>query len=303
MTPSRTGGPAKIDYLIAGPEKASSGDFAFARFEIDLLVRTGAAAGLAVRPVDWRAPDAGAEADLVVVGPCWDYQDDADAFLSRLDTIAARTPLENPPALLRWNARKTYLQNLAEAGVPVVPTRWGDRAGPHDLARAFDEWACDKIVVKPQVGAGALGLFRVDRAGADAVDPAHPTLRRAHMVQPFLPAVTAEGEISMIFFGGAFSHALVKRPKAGDFRSQGEYGARETRLDPSPGDRTVAERAIAAAPAAAKPLYARVDMVRGADGGLMVMELELIEPQLYFNVATDAVEAFVRAIRARLAER
>ena len=164
----------------------------------------------------------------------------------------AERPLFNPPALMRWNTRKTYLQELAAAGIPVVPSRFGP-ADAASVAAAFAAFGCDEVVAKPQVSGGAWQTVRLKRG--DPVEPIADAI-----IQPFLPAVGGEGELSFLFVGGRFSHAVRKVAAAGDFRIQPQYGGVLTAFTPDAADVALAERVIAAAPAA--PLYARVDLIR-----------------------------------------
>ncbi len=288
----------RVSHLIAGPEKASSGDFAYAQEEIDLLRAAGDRLGLSILAEAWDDPHAATDADLIIVGPVWDYQDRASDFLNRMEALNNVAPVLNPPDLIRWNLRKTYLRELEQAGARIPPTLWSDKSGPSVLTRAFDHFDTETIVVKHQIGAGAVGLVKLDRADLD--DPGAPRpLPGPILIQPFLDSLPSEGELSFIFFDGSLAHALLKKPKPGDFRSQGEYGATETRLTPSDADRAAAEQALAAVPGDHAPLYARVDLARLEDGALAVMEIELIEPQLYFNVAPDSADAFAAAIARR----
>jgi hypothetical protein len=237
---------------------------------------------------DWAAFDA------ALIGSTWDYTDRLDAFLATLETIEDHIPLFNPSALVRWNSRKTYLRTLGGRGVPVVPTMWLDEAGPADIGAAFDWFGADDIVVKRQIGAGAEGQHRLRRG-----DPL-PAMPDPMMVQPFLPAITGEGETSFIFIAGALSHTLLKTAAPGDYRVQSTYGGRENAIAPPPADLEAARAVLAALNE--PPLYARVDMVRGEDGRLLLMELELIEPFLYPLQGERLGESMYEALAQRLSQ-
>jgi glutathione synthase/RimK-type ligase-like ATP-grasp enzyme len=199
-------------------------------------------------------------------------------------------PLVNAPALLRWNSDKRYLDELARAGVPVVPTRFVALADEAALAEARAEFGMDELVVKPRISASAAGTTRAgpgDRA---------PHLADA-MIQPFIASVQDQGELSTFFFGGEQGHAVRKVAATGDFRVQREYGGAFTPAEPDADQLAVAQAALAATPGL--PLYARVDLVRDAAGQPRLMELELVEPDLYLDLAPDAGAGFA----ARLAER
>ena len=260
------------------------------------------AAGLRLTPVVWDEIADVSRFDAVVVGTTWDYWDRAERYLERLERFAAQRPVMNPPHVIRWNLSKTYLRDLEAAGALGVPTIWADRAGESVIEDAFEAFGCEEIVVKPVVGAGAWRQARIRRGEAlpeaDDLPPAEA------MIQPFLPAVAEEGEYSFLFFGGVFSHALVKRPKAGDYRVQSLYGGREAVHEPSPGELDLARAVLEAAGRATGEdafLYARVDMARGLDGRLALMELELIEPYYYPKQGPETGARFAAALEAGLA--
>lgn len=268
----------RIAYLASRLTLPTSPDRRFDAFEHDLMIdcltsvfaaNGGSLTALAWddASVDWSAFDA------ALIGSTWDYQDNLEAFITRLESIEEQTALFNSSATVRWNSRKTYLRDLASGGVPTVPTLWLDAPGERDVRTAFDTLGSDDIVLKRQIGANAEGQHRLRRG-----DPV-PPMPEPMMAQPFLPSIQSEGEMSLIFIDGAFSHALIKSAAAGDYRIQSSYGGRERAHEPGPKDRTAAAEIVEALDET--PLYARVDMVRGDDGRVLLMELELIEPFLY----------------------
>lgn len=216
---------------------------------------------------DWSAFDG------AIIGTTWDYWDRVDEFLETLERIESQTRLFNPSALVRWNIHKGYLRDLETRGARLIPTLWLDTADETSARAAFETLGSDDLVFKRQIGAGADGQHRV-KAGAPI-----PAMPRPMMVQPFLSAIQEEGEYSFIFVDGALSHTLVKRAKAGDYRIQSTYGGVEDAITPSDPDHAAAQAIIDTLDE--PPLYGRVDMVRGEDGGLLLMEMELIEPFLY----------------------
>lgn len=252
-------------------------------FEHDLQIaalREGLAGRAEVLDLDWRGPlEPIAECQLALLGTAWDYTDHPAEFLARLEALeAAGVIVCNPPQVVRWNADKHYLEDLAAAGAPSIPTLWHDDPGEADIADAFDQFGCERLVVKRRVGAGAVGQFSFVRG-----DPALSGWRMgtAAMIQPFLPAIQSEGELSLLFIGGRFSHALWKRAVAGDYRIQSLYGGTEHAVLPESADLARAEAVMAMLPFDQAPLYARIDMVRGLDGQMALIEAELIEPYLY----------------------
>ncbi|MFT6819653.1 MAG: glutathione synthase/RimK-type ligase-like ATP-grasp enzyme [Myxococcota bacterium] len=213
------------------------------------------------------------EYDAVVVGTPWDYAHHVDHFLRVIDRLASQTLVFNSPAVIRWNSDKTYLQQLGNAGVPTIPTLWLKDIGKPDIRLAHAHFGAAGVVIKRVVGAGAKG--QVMWTGEGPI-PAPSTGRV--MVQPFLPAAQTEGELSLIYFDGAFSHAAQKRPKAGDYRVQSIYGGTDTVYSPDTDALAVANQALDAVKW--DLLYARVDLMRH-EGRLCLMELEVIEPYLY----------------------
>ncbi|MDT0277566.1 ATP-grasp domain-containing protein [Blastococcus goldschmidtiae] len=256
-------------------------------------------AGLAVDLVRW--DDAGLDwdaYDLAVVRSCWDYAWRLEEFLS----WAARVPrLRNAVELLRWNTDKTYVRDLARAGLPVVTTAW-DPAGADELPDAA-EW-----VVKPSVSAGSRDTARWGDAAAALAHVAELNgAGRTAMVQPYQASVDELGETAMLFIGGRFSHAVRKGPLLG--RGEGVRQDRDSRGDLRPAQPSADQREVARSvfdaiptlvPGAPAPLYARIDLVQDVSGRPVVLELELTEPSLFLPQAPDAADALVRAVEAEL---
>lgn len=271
-------------------------------FEHDLYldaVRQGVGSNWTVTDIDWRAPlDELASFDLALLGTPWDYTEAKDEFLIRLAELESAGVLVcNPVEVVRWNSDKLYLQNLEQRGAVTIPTLWPDRAGPSDIAAAFDRFGTDRVVAKRRVGAGAIGQDSFTRDAPPADDW---SIDQPAMIQPFLPAIQSEGELSFIFIDGQLSHTLIKRATAGDYRIQSLYGGQEEAIQPSADDRSAAENIMALLPFSQPPLYARIDMVRRTDGRLAVMEAELIEPYLYPEQGPELGDRLASAMVRRL---
>jgi glutathione synthase/RimK-type ligase-like ATP-grasp enzyme len=258
--------------------------------------------GVAVDNVPWDRPDVDWTAyDLVVLRSTWDYQHHAEKFFETLAAIErGGTPLWNGTDIVRWNMPKTYLRELEEHGVPVVPTLWRERLGPGELLPLFDAAGNSEVVIKPVVSGNAQGAYRLDRetAAAHAEEIEAYFANRPLMMQPFERNIVEEGEFSMIYFNGQLSHSILKVPKSGDFRVQEEHGGdiRAIRAEPS---LTAAGNAAMRAVGSVL-LYGRVDLVRnGAE--FRVMELELIEPALYLRMDPGAPDRFADAITSLIA--
>ncbi len=249
--------------------------------------------GFRLQPAVWRTPefDAG-NYSAVFIGTAWDYAEAPGEFLATLEAIQEVCPLFNPFETVRWNMNKTYLRDLGERGVPVVPTLWFDDANQATVEGAFDHFGCDHIVIKPQVGANAWRQVKVSRGQEwPAVDELPPG---ACLVQPFLAAAMDEGELSLIFFDREFSHSVFKVAAPGDYRIQSSYGGVEKMYEVSPGEIAFAQAALDAVEGPL--LYGRVDMMRGPSGEWLLMELELIEPFLYPNQGPEMGRSFAAAL-------
>ncbi|MEO0883328.1 MAG: hypothetical protein AAFY34_11460 [Pseudomonadota bacterium] len=236
-----------------------------------------------------------ADFDAAMIGTAWDYWDRQAEFLETLERISDATRLYNSPEIVRWNSHKGYLRDLGQKGARLIPTVWMDHPDAMSVDGAFDVLETEKLVLKRQVGAGADGQHLVARGEA------LPDLQHAMMAQPFLPAILAEGELSFVFIGGAFSHALVKRAAHGDYRIQSTYGGTEEAVTPRPEDLAAATAVLGYLEET--PLYGRVDMLRAPDGGLLLMELELIEPYLYPHQGPELGRRVAEALIAGIEER
>jgi glutathione synthase/RimK-type ligase-like ATP-grasp enzyme len=255
--------------------------------------------GVDARPAVWDNPRVTWPVfDRVVIRSCWDYHRRLPQFLAWLDRLEhLAVSVWNPVPLVRVNAHKSYLRELEAAGLPVVPTAWLARGSDCDLRSLLHERGWDRAVIKPAVSASAFRTWRVS-APDTTTDVARRTFRKLLaesdvLVQRFLPEIERYGEWSFVFLGGAFSHAVLKRPAAGDFRVQAEFGG--SFLEQTPPRPAVAQ-ALAIAHHIPRPwAYARVDAVL-TERGLTLMELELIEPQLFLACHPTAAARFADAI-------
>lgn len=276
----------RVAILVPAPDYYEKWQPAFARKAAALT-----AAGLIVEQRVWTDPGDLSGHDLILPLFAWGYQRDVAAWYALLGRLEAdRLPVANPVPVLRWNSDKAYLTELAAKGVAVVPTVEVAALDDASLATARGQLGADEVVVKPAISGGADGTHRI--AVGDAI-PAD-ALGQRRLVQPLMPGILTDGEFSLFFFAGKFSHAIVKRPAAGDFRVQEQFGGRETAWEATTDAQALAAAALAAAPA--PPVYARVDMVGDVVGTLHIMELELIEPSLFLHHAPDKGAAFGHAV-------
>jgi glutathione synthase/RimK-type ligase-like ATP-grasp enzyme len=241
--------------------------------------------------VDWLAYGA------VVLRSTWDYHHrvaEFHAWIDRMEASGAR--LWNPPRILRWNTDKSYLARLSHPGLNPPPTQILERGSAVDLRGLLDARGWDEAVMKPAISADGFSTERTSRdeaaSGQRVLDG---MIARADVViQQLVPEIRTNGEISLMFFGGAFSHAVGKRPIAGEFRVQERLGGMIARVDPPPALMALAQDLVEArAPGC---LYARVDAVATA-AGFVLMEIELVEPSLYFEHDPPAARAFALAVQ------
>lgn len=254
--------------------------------------------------VPWRADAKWSNFEAVVIRSTWDYYKHLDSFLKVLEHIDAQTRLLNPLEVVRWNSRKTYLADLEERGVEIVPTLFADHLDPRRLETLFQRFQSDRIIVKPVVSAGAYRTFLLHRDIVASEERAAAVESFAHegvMAQPFVESVLNEGEYSVFYFDGKLSHTVVKTPKLRDFRVQEEHGGTIQEVAPPTGLEASARRALEVIEP--DPLYARVDLVRGSSDRWMVMEIELIEPSLYLRTSARASTRLAQAFDAWMARR
>lgn len=293
-----------MNHAGTGPPIALATCAAFPRLAPDdqLLSEELAARGARPQAVVW--DDAAADwsgFEACVVRSVWDYHFKHDRFLAWARRVGAGIPLWNGPELLAWNSDKGYLRELAARGVPTIPTEWVSRGSAAQLAELLAARGWEEAVVKPTVDLGALNLHRIHGGGSGIDQIVLEGLLTQHevMVQPYLAAIEAQGEASLIFVGGELRHTVRKRPKQGDFRVQPSWGGTVAAVEPSAAELEVAGQALAAL--AEDPLYARVDLVPGEAGEPLLIELELIDPHLFLAEHPATAAALAEAVLARLA--
>jgi len=264
------------------------------------LINPLAELGWQVSTVSWRQTEIPwYEFDAVIIRSTWDYWDDVPAFLDVLGRIDRESRLANPLEIVQWNLEKTYLAGLERKRIGIVPTIWPLEVKPDSFQSFSEQLACDELVIKPVIGANGDKAFRVS--------PAESTQRRElisacfsdrrALVQRFMPSILTEGEFSLFFFNGGFSHAILKTPAESEFRCQEEHGGNIQPVVPEPRLLNRAQQALEALPE--NLLYARVDLVRNEENDFLVMELELIEPSMYLRTDPGAPMRFARAIDER----
>ncbi|MEU0601924.1 hypothetical protein ABZ484_27320 [Streptomyces sp. NPDC006393] len=272
--------------------------------DLPVLVRALRDAGAGAEAVHWDDESVDwAAYDLVVIRSTWDYSWRAAEFTAWAEKCGQVTRIANPVDVVRWNADKRYLGDLAAAGVPVVPTRYlASKQNPGETLGVDDLPGDREFVVKPVFGAGARFAARYTPGERET---AVAQVARMHaegltaMVQPYLTRIDVSGERALQFFGGRLLHASRKRAVLSPGTAYDADKVAHPDLEPwtpTPAELAVAERALAAVPDTPELLYARVDLVDGEDGAPRVMELELVEPNLFLWLHPTSLPVVVDAI-------
>ena len=265
-----------------------------------ILADALAARGIEVIPIPWTEidPYAVLDAPPIVLRSTWDYHRMPTMFLAWLEALNDSHRLTmNPPAVARDNVDKIYLQSLETAGISIPKTRWLDRLDNDAVDRAMRDEGWSRAVLKPRIAATAYGTFLISRGQPLNEDDLAPARSSGALLQEVVPEIVERGETSIVYAAGNFSHAVVKRARDGEFRVQKDFGGRVEAADPSTALLSFAASVMTHVPDSC--LYTRVDVVESARGPLL-MELELIEPELYFVIVPDAAERMAHLIAERL---
>ncbi|MBS0226167.1 MAG: transporter [Proteobacteria bacterium] len=285
-----------IDVAILTPDPA---EVAYPDLWPKVLARLQRAldsAGIRGVPIPWTScvDDASALHGYARVLPLlvWGYHHDHARWLLACETWTREgVAMSNPARVLAWNSDKRYLLELASHGIGIPQSICSDEITAGVLDRAFAEFGADELIVKPMVSGGAWKTQRLKRGDDFVASSGIPML-----VQPYLPTIEIEGETSLLYFGGRLSHVVNKRPPAGEFRVQEEFGGIYHGVPkPDAGALALAEQVLATV---GEPLlYARIDIVPDAGGRWLLMEAELIEPDFYLGVDPAQGAGFARALR------
>ena len=256
--------------------------------------------GVEVTPIPWTEldPYSVVDAPPIVLRSTWDYHRIPTMFSTWLHALEdSGRMVWNDPAIARGNIDKIYLKQLEAAGIALPRTRWLDSVDHESVRRALEEERWQQAVLKPRIAATAYGTFLITPNTALADEDLAPARSSGVLLQEFVPEIVDRGEVSLMYCDGLFSHAVSKRAKAGDFRVQQDFGGVVTPLTPSASLIAFADRVMSTVPG--PQLYARVDVVETQRGPLL-MELELIEPELYFLIVPDAAPRLAQLIVDRL---
>lgn len=257
--------------------------------------------GINIEIHSWRANLDWNLFDMVILRTTWDYQNYASEFLNVLDKIhSSRANLQNHLELIKWNFDKSYLRELEKKGNTIVPTIWGDQLNRTDIKLFYEQLNCGELVIKPTVSANADNTFRLTyHKFEEKLESLQQIFDgRSYLVQPFMQRIISQGEFSLFFFNGDYSHTILKTPKDFDFRVQEEHGGIITSAEPDSQMMSDAFNVIKTIPYSS--LYARVDFVKDDSNVNYIMEVELIEPALYFRMDKNSPRKFVEAVLQKL---
>lgn len=236
--------------------------------------------------------------DACIIRSTWDYVPKREAYINWVKQVANQTSLWNSPEVIEWNTDKTYLRELEAKGIRVIPTVWTKAGNALHIEHLMQEHGWSSSVVKPVISASGLDTYRVS---LDTLASLHPELERLAqerdlMIQPYFQSVETQGEVSLLFFNGEFSHAVQKRPSSGEFRIQVQFGGRYQAFTPDVAQLTLAQQILQAVPW--PMLYARVDVMTGDDNQWYLGELEVTEPSMYLKQDVESPTRFAKAIQA-----
>lgn len=251
----------------------------------EILIKQLESEGHTVSTLSWSKDADWSKFDCAIIRTTWDYMERPQAFFDKLALISSQTKLYNSLDTVKWNIHKGYLKRFEEHGVNIVPTVFFKYEDELNIPANWTE----KIVIKPAISAGSYKTLVQNKNQIDRSE----MVPGDWMCQPFLPQIF-EGEISLIYFNKVFSHALLKVPKKGDFRVQEEFGGDIIPMKPTPELLTLGEKVMKSV--SDDLLYARVDLVP-YENHYALMELELIEPALYFRTNADAAKNFSKALK------
>jgi glutathione synthase/RimK-type ligase-like ATP-grasp enzyme len=255
--------------------------------------------GWSVEDVSWHNEEVDYNRfNVVIVRSTWDYQQHPEKFNQVLEVInKSSADLQNSLALMQWNVSKDYLRDLEDKRIPILPTIWLDEFDSAAIVKAFEHFSADEIIIKPWVSANADFTYRLTQEAFlfEQQSIKQALQGRSIMIQAFEKSIVDKGEFSLFYFGGKYSHTINKMPASGDFRVQEEHGGEMLSIAPGSQMLHLAQNTLEALPEPA--LYARIDMLE-TEAGLAIIEVELIEPSLYFNMDEASPKMFAEVIDA-----
>jgi glutathione synthase/RimK-type ligase-like ATP-grasp enzyme len=269
--------------------------------EDELLTSALRRNGLTVHRIDWTNRDFDwSSTRSVIFRSTWDYTERFDEFLQFVRSLLTRTLVINPVSIILWNLDKHYLRDLHVRGVQIPETIYIEKNSDVDLRTLVEFHRFGESILKPAMSAGARHTYRLNDGNLREHEALFQRLikEEAMMLQPFLPSVMTDGEKTLVVIGGRFTHAVIKKAKAGDFRVQDDFGGTVHHYSPTPEEILFAEHAVSVCDPL--PFYARVDILTAANGTPVVSELEMIEPELWFRFHPEAADRLAEMIEREL---
>ena len=260
--------------------------------EDSLLTKALEAQGHQVTRKSWADPEFDwSNTRYAIFRTTWDYFGRFAEWQSWLAQVKQQTQLINPIGMVEWNMDKHYLGELQQRGIRIPETRYIEIGDKTSLKALYQETGWQDTILKPCIAGSARHTYRLNPDNLATHEAIFNKLIKdeAMMLQPFQKNILSQGEVSMVVIGGHFTHAVIKRAKEGDFRVQSDFGGSYTLHDPTEEEIEFAEKAIAAI--SPLPAYARVDIIRDNEGELALIEIELIEPELWFRLHPPAAKA------------
>lgn len=254
--------------------------------------------GFNVDTISWRQKNDWDKYEMAILRTTWDYQNDPGYFLSVLNEINSSSAiLQNDFELIKWNINKKYLKDLEGKNIDIVPTIWKEKFDDACLEDFFSYFNTEELIIKPVISANADNTFRIKKNEINNYNKElHKIFKKVpFMIQPFMKNIIDEGEYSLFYFGNDYSHAILKKPKPKDFRVQEEHGGIITSIKPEKKLINIGRNIITLL--SSVPLYSRIDLVRNSNNNFELMEVELIEPALYFRTDALSPKRFASAIK------
>ena len=253
--------------------------------------------GLRVHRIDWSNREFDwSSTECALMRAAWDYTERYNEFLKFILNVSEQTVLINPPKTILWNIDKHYLRDLGNLGVAIPQTIYIEKNESTSLRHLHHQYGLKDSILKPAMSGGARHTYRLHDGNLDQHETIFQQLisQETMMLQPFLHSVTTFGEITLIIIGGTFTHAVLKKAASGDFRVQDDFGGTVHHYSPTKEEVSFAERTVSVCEPV--PAYARVDLLKDAEGNLVVSELELIEPELWFRFHPPAADLLANEI-------
>ncbi len=269
--------------------------------EDDYLVKALQKTGLKTSRLSWDNTNFDwSTTKSIIFRSTWDYFDRFDAFSKWLKHVSKITVLINPEAIIRWNIDKHYLLDLKNNGVPIAETYFIEKSSKTTLKQLHDQLNWKETVLKPCVSGGARHTYKLNKNNLEKHEAIFQELitNEAMMLSPFQYSIVEKGEVSLMVFNGKYTHSVLKIAKTGDFRVQDDYGGSINDYSPSNKEIEFAETTVKAC--SELPLYARVDIFTDNNKQLALLELELIEPELWFRKHPEAATILAEAIKEKL---